>query len=545
MNANTLLADPAAIEIEKFVSGDDSVIIVARSTQPLADCPSCGISSGSMKGHYYRRLADLPWHKVAVHLELKVGKFRCRNRLCARKVFCERLPKVAAVYARRTRRLVETLTLLAFALGGRGGARTIEKLSFSAIGKDTLLKLMRRHSSNASTSVISTVRVLGVDDFAFRKGCTHGTILVDLEKRRPIDLLADREAETLARWLREHPPVEVVARDRSPIYAEGIKNGSPNTVQVADRWHLLKNLRESGRRFLMRQNSLLQEAARHLNAADGKGAEISWRRRVSLSSRPKNINGENERRCLYQQAVELHQQGLSGRAIARTLNLHRATIRRFLENETYPARMPRALRPSLLDPYIDYLEKRLREDCWNAGQLWREVRARGYPGGTKMVSRYVTARRVKSPPPSSSAGMEPETRMPLPIPSVEQVSWWIVLEPGKLKPDEKKFLESLSQVSGQAEELLRLSRELVEIIKRKDGDGLTVWLNRAQNSEVKELRGFAFGITKDEAAVRQAVTSRWSNGQTEGQVNRLKTIKRQMYGRANFDLLKARVLYQG
>jgi transposase len=231
------------------------------------------------------------------------------------------------------------------------------------------------------------VRVLGVDDFAFRKGCTYGTILVDLEKRRPIDLLADREAETLARWLREHPPVEVVARDRSPIYAEGIKNGSPNTVQVADRWHLLKNLRESGRRFLMRENKLLPEAARHLNAISRKGDKISWRRRVSLSSRPKNINGENERRCLYQQAVELHQQGLSGRAIARTLNLHRATIRRFLENETYPARMPRALRPSLLDPYIDYLEKRLREDCWNAGQLWREVRALGYPGGTKMVSR--------------------------------------------------------------------------------------------------------------------------------------------------------------
>jgi transposase len=388
------------------------------------------------------------------------------------------------------------------------------------------------------------VRVLGVDDFAFRKGCTYGTILVDLEKRRPIDLLADREAETLARWLREHPPVEVVARDRSPIYAEGIKNGSPNTVQVADRWHLLKNLRESGRRFLMRENKLLQEAARHLNAISRKGDKISWRRRVSLSSRPKNINGENERRCLYQQAVELHQQGLSGRAIARTLNLHRATIRRFLENETYPARMPRALRPSLLDPYIDYLEKRLREDCWNAGQLWREVRARGYPGGTKMVSRYVTARRSKSPL-SPSAVRDPEIRLPLPVPSVEQVSWWMVLAPGKLKPDEKTFLESLSQVSGQAQEISQLIRKLVEIIKRQDENGLTVWLQQAQNSQVKEIRGFAFGLTKDEAAVRQAVISKWSNGQTEGQVNRLKTIKRQMFGRANFDLLKARVLYQG
>jgi len=389
MNVNTLLADPAALVIDKFISEDDSITVIARSTQTVAACPSCGQISSNLKSHYFRRLADLPWHNVTVRLQLRLRKLRCRNLLCSQKVFCERLPNVADVYARRTKRLTDALTVLAFALGGRGAARTIEKLSFSALGKDTLLNLVRRRSAETLTPVVSPVRVLGVDDFAFRKGCTYGTILVDLEKRRPIDLLADREAETLARWLREHPPVEVVARDRSPIYAEGIKNGSPNTVQVADRWHLLKNLRESGRRFLMRENKLLQEAARHLNAISRKGVEISWRRRVSLSSRPKNINGENERRCLYQQAVELHQQGLSGRAIARTLNLHRATIRRFLENETYPARMPRALRPSLLDPYIDYLEKRLREDCWNAGQLWREVRARGYPGGTKMVSRYV------------------------------------------------------------------------------------------------------------------------------------------------------------
>lgn len=544
MNANTLLADPTAIEIEKFVSDDDKIIVVVRAIQKTANCPKCDKSSSSLKTRYIRQLTDLPWHGVAVRLELNTRKFRCRNKVCPQKVFCERLTKVAAPFARRTVRLMETLTLLAFALGGRGAARAIERLSFSPIGKDTLLNLLRRRSAETLTSAGSPVRVLGVDDFAFRKGCTYGTILVDLEKRRPIDLLADREAETLARWLREHPPVEVVARDRSPIYADGIKNGSPHAVQVADRWHLLKNLRESSRRFLMRENKLLQEAARHLIAAGGRATEVSWRRRVSLTSRPKNTDGENERRCLYQQTVELHKNGLSGRAIARTLGLHRATIRRFLENETYPAKMPRALRPSLLDPYIDYLEKRLREDCWNAGQLWREVRARGYPGGPKMVSRYVTARRSKSPL-SPTAIREPEIRLPLPVPSVERVSWWMVLEPGKLKPDEKKFLGSLSHVSEQAREVSRLSRELVEIIKRKDEDELLIWLDRAQNSQIKEMRGFAFGIMKDESAVRQAVSSQWSNGQTEGQVNRLKTIKRQMYGRANFDLLKARVLYQG
>jgi hypothetical protein len=164
----------------------------------------------------------------------------------------------------------------------------------------------------------------------------------------------------------------------------------------------------------MRENKLLQEAARHLTATGGKRNEVSWRRRVFALFTTKNTGGENERRCLYQQTIELHKNGLSGRAVARTLGLHRATLRRFLENEAYPARMPRALRPSMFDPYIGYLEKRLRKGCWNAGQLWREVRERGYPGGTKMVSRYVTARRVKSPPPSSSPAMAAEIRLLLP-----------------------------------------------------------------------------------------------------------------------------------
>ena len=546
MDANTLLADPTAIEIEKFISQDDSITVIAHSIQPVASCPQCGLSSGSLKGYYLRRLADLPWHGVTVGLELKVRKFRCRNDFCPQKVFCERLPKVANLYARRTKRLTDVLTLLAFALGGRGAAQAAAGLQLAAVGKDVLLKLIRSSARSSGQANASPVKVLGVDDFAFRKGATYGTILVDLERRQPIDLLPDREAATLAKWLRKNPQVEVVTRDRSPIYAEAVRVGAPEAVQVADRWHLLKNLRESGRRLLMCEHKMLEAAARHLAETEGQG-EDSWthRRRVSLASRAKKIDGGNERRGLYHQVRELHRRGLSDRAIARFVKLHRATVRRFVSAEEYPTRARQALRPSILDPYVDYLEKRLREGCRNGQQLWREIKERGYPGGTKMVRRYLFVRRSEIDQPQGEPTIAASTQQveaPLPVPSVEQVSWWMMLEPNKLRPDEQKFVDSLSAVSSQIRELHTFSREFAEILKEKNESGYTDWLSRARNSQIKQIRNFAAGIRQDAEPVRQAVVSEWSNGQTEGQVNRLKAIKRQMYGRANFELLRARVL---
>jgi transposase len=521
---------PGGLVVEQVLPEPDRVTVVARPRLPTAACPDCRAPSSRVHSRYERRLADLPWQGRPVAIRLRARRFLCAEPACPRRTFAERLVDVARPSARRRERLADVQRQVALALGGEAGAR-LSAHSAMPTSADTLLRL----AASATRAEPPVPRVLGVDEWAWRKGRRYGTILVDLEREKVVDLLPDRDAGSFAAWLRDHPGVEVVARDRAEVYADGARRGAPRAVHVADRWHLLRNLGEAMRTIVGAHHAAVRRARRGIvaeqagRAAPGGATPITTRE-------AKQAARHQPRQARYAEVRRLGDAGATVSAIARACELDRKTVRKWLR-EGGPGTWDRPAGAGILGPYLDHLERRWAEGSRNATRLWGELVGLGLRGGRSAVRAWATRRRRTSPDaldpkPAAAAGLRP--------PSMARAARLIQADPAELSGPDRMLLDRLLAEAPALAEVRGLARGFAALV-RKEGTGtLDGWLAAAAGTP---LGSFAEGLGKDLAAVRAALETPWSTGPVEGQISRLKTIKRTMYGRAGFDLLRSRVLH--
>ncbi|MGI8495567.1 MAG: ISL3 family transposase [Pyrinomonadaceae bacterium] len=550
MDFSICLPSPSIFRLDDLSVQEKTVVFRVSSTQLQAVCPRCGQVSRKIHSRYQRILADLPMSGLAVRLICRVRKFFCADQDCSQRIFVERLTEMAEVSARQTNRLSRIICCLAFYVGGRTGAKVTERLAIG-VSRQTLIRRILK----TPPPIKYLPKVIGIDDFAFRRGQVYGTLLIDLERRKAIDLIPSREAEDVARWLRQYPQVEVVSRDRSPIYATAINLALPNADQVADRFHIVKNIYGVLEKILHRERKTIaqvsEEVRRQANRIRRENQSPIENERFK---QPKKVRSETEtaaekikqsaartRRIEKYEAVKrLRGQGVSISEISRRLRMHRETVRHFLRCDTYPEVKPAFRKISPLVNYQDYLRQRWNEGNGNARELYREITKRGYVGSYHTLVRFLRVWRSDLPE-------EHRLRIRLQtfrIPTAREIKWWLLGKKPNLDEEKSRFLQLLHQRQPEIGEAVRLIEEFRKILKEGSENDYENWRVKVkQTAGNQELKNFAFRLGKDDQAIRGAITSDWSNGQTEGQVNCLKLIKRQMYGRASFEVLKARVLF--
>jgi transposase len=516
---------PAGLQVVQVLPAPDRITIIARPTAATASCPDCAASSARVHSRYSRTLADLPWQGRAVSLRVRARRFRCTERACPRRIFAERLPEATGPRARRTARLGEAQRQIGLALGGRPGSRLAARLALPT-SRHTLLRLVRRQV----VAPAPAPRVLGVDDFAFRRGRRYGTILVDLERRTTLDLLPDREAATLGAWLRARPGVAIIARDRAGAYAEGARAGAPDAVQVADRWHLLRNCSDALQQVLDRHRAALRRAAGAVVAEVTAAAPPAPPPPPTKLERHRRAR-QADRDARFAEVTRLAKEGLGVKAIRRATGLSRNTVRRWLAR-TSPPDWRKGERPSIIDPYVPYLRGRIAEGCRNATRLWREIRERGYAGQVVLVRLWVRRLEAEHPGPPR------RTAVPVWRPPTPRAAARLLLSDAELIDTDAAFVAALwaePEVGLAAEQ----ARAFAAMLRDKDGERLGPWLEEARGGP---LAGFAEGLRRDRAAVEAALRLPWSTGPVEGRITKLKLLRRAMYGRGKLDLLRHRLV---
>ena len=520
-----LLPYLAGAVVEGVVAPAGLLLVLARARAEMAACPGCGALSGRVHSRYGRRLADGAIGGRRVVIRLTVRRFFCSVPGCERRTFAEQVPGLTVRYGRKTAPLAGVLRDIAVALAGRAGSRLAGNLGVPASWQ-VLLRLVMAAPDPAAPAP----RVLGVDDFAVRRGQNYGTVIIDCQTGAPLDLLEGRDAQPLADWLAAHPGVEVICRDRSGAYADGARTGAPDAVQVADRFHLWQNLAKAVERCAAAHRACLAEPGPAPIAADDPAPAAE----PADTARPEPAGKYADRARRHHALVhELLADGRGLREIARHLGWGLHTVQRYARAATWQEladgrwQQPRA---SKLDPFKPYLGQRTEEGCSNGAQLFREICEHGYAGSYSVVRNYLDQHRPSKDP------------LPQAPPTVRDVTRWITRHPDSLTEDDRPRLKAVLERCPELQAASHQVRTFAAMLTKLTGQDLPQWISDARTAGLPGLSSFAKGLEQDLDAVTQGLTTHWNSGPVEGRVNHIKMIKRQMFGRAGLPLLRKRVL---
>jgi transposase len=484
---------------------------------------------------YGRTIADVPIAAIRVLIHLQVRRFFCRHAACLRRIFAERFPTLVPVRGRHSLGVCSALRQVGLAVGGRAGARLVRTLGLPGSYR-TIVRLVHR----APFRSFAAPRVIGLDEWAWRRGRRFGTIVCDLERHQVIDLLPGRSAPSVAQWLQAHPSVEVVCRDRSRLYAEAIRHGAPQAVEVVDRFHLVQNLGKALERFFLRYRRALNTLGASLDRSSKPTPTLAM---LSQAHYTRWVR-------LYHRIRQLHAQHLGIAAIARRVQVSRPTVYQYVAMAQPPERQRSRHRGQpLIAPFTPYLQRRWNAGCRNAQQLWRELVAQGHQPARRTVERYVgqlrretgTRFKFRQAAPAPLYAEDQDACRPAPLTALRAARLFLS-KPEEQRPTDRSLIAHplrlgpvMSGTSYQVQVFCRM-------VRQRHSDDFDAWITDVQQSGVKELRAFAKGLLKDAAAVRAGLSLIWSNGPTEGFIHWLKLIKRQAYGRAGVDFLRHRIL---
>jgi len=547
------LAGLDLVHVEDLGGG---VRITARTRTVLLACRGCGVVSARVHDRYRRRLADLGCGGRPVQVVLEVCRYRCGNPACPVATFAEQVPGLTSWYQRRTARLRDLLEKVALALAGRAGSR-LAAAAGTAVSRFTLIRLVRALPDPEA----GPVTVLGVDDVAKRKGHSYATVLMDMDRHRLIDMLPDREAETFADWLRAHPGIEVICRDRGGAYARAAREAAPAAVQVADRFHLWQDLAEAVERTVLAGLAATDPPPGPDSPADPDSPDPDSPADPGTAAAPdtpaaaepdgfRDVHGHDRRlvarhRDRYAAVQALRAEGCPTREIARRLGLARGTAAKFAGAASIDELLVKATRrPSVLDPFKPYLGQRWNQGITSAAALHEEIRARGWDGGILTVQRYLRQFRTADGRDRQARAQPQRTAPSAPAPpKPRQVTRWIMTHPDHLASDDAANLARLLDASPGLAAAAAHVRSFADMMTRRQGLlALEDWLTAVEAGDQPALHSFARGIRRDQQAVTAGLALPYSSGALEGKNCKIKYLKRLMYGRANFDLLRKMAL---